>query len=120
MKDLFIDLEDNSVSVELLNIIGQVLDNVRIIVINDAERSMMGGGCHLSKCKHRIVLEKNYCSFIVLSVSEEDKYYLDTCLHHGVYRYKSYIFCKIAFCMLGIAATIMLYLQILWWQNPSR
>ena len=113
MKDLFIDLEDNSISVELLNIIGQVLDNVRIIVLDDIERNMIGGGCHPNKCKHRILLAKNYYSFLVLSVSEDDKYYLDSCLHNGVYKYRSYIFCKIIFSILCAVTVIMLYLQML-------
>lgn len=111
MKDLFVDLEDNSVSSEILDIIGQILDNVRILVIDNADSTVIGGGCHPDKCKHRILLEKKNTMFTVLSASENDKYHLDKCLRGGSYKYRSYLCCKIfslAVC-LGMIAT--LYLQ---------
>lgn len=116
MKDLFVDLEDNSVSAAILDIIGQVLDNVRIIVIDDAEQSILGGGCHPDKCKHRILLQKKDCFFVVLSTSDDNKYYLDNCLQKGFYKYRSFACCKIVFFMMCASTIFMLYSQNDWFR----
>tara|TARA_B100001741_G_C16546845_1_gene597198 strand:- start:619 stop:1122 length:504 start_codon:yes stop_codon:yes gene_type:complete len=109
MQDLFVDLEDNTVSSEILDIIGQILDNVRILVIDNVDSTVIGGGCHPDKCKHRILLEKKNTMFTVLSASDSDKYHLDKCLRKGVYKYRSYLCCKISI-FAACAGTIIIYL----------
>ena len=95
-KGVFLDLENVNISIELLDVIGHVLENVRIIILDDMKKYIMGGGCNVNKCKHRIMLRKIDYSYIVLSVSDIDMYCIDCRLKNGIYAYQSnHLFCKV-------------------------
>ena len=79
-----------------------------VLVIDNVDSTVIGGGCHPDKCKHRILLEKN-TMFTVLSASDSDKYHLDKCLRKGVYKYRSYLLQDFSFAACAGTVTVVAF-----------
>tara|TARA_B100000945_G_scaffold321579_1_gene337216 strand:- start:822 stop:1391 length:570 start_codon:yes stop_codon:yes gene_type:complete len=87
LKDYHVDIESHNIfSKEFLDLIGQILEDVRIFLVY--EQHILGGGCNKKKFKHRIFLLVSDEQFYIVRLSNRDEQYIDRKLNgSGIYRY---------------------------------
>lgn len=85
LKDYTFDIEGNKFDNCILDIIGMILEDVRILLIDDESETIYGGGCQMNKCKTRIVLLQLNEVFYNIEMKNRDKYCLDKLLKRGKY-----------------------------------
>lgn len=101
-----IDIENTVLQCELLNLIGKALDNVRVIVVDDENCRIMGGGCEKKKCKHYIILQKGDNLYFTLSINDKDVLKIERLLKNGIYYPKSRSIQK--FCAFLASITVVM------------
>lgn len=83
----FNDIEMCEVHCDVLNQIGVLLDNVRIIVIERESETIIGGGCHVKKCKHHIVLLKRNNLYFHMDIDRKKCEKIEKILDKGIYKF---------------------------------
>lgn len=123
LQKKFVDIESNEITTDLLNIIGFLLDDVRIFLINEEKSHIIGGGCLKGKCKHEIVIVKvDDHTFFNVEISEKNKRYLEKKIKNGTYNVMQRFNCKIVggisiifvlvYCGLSTMSTSTITLQM--------